>query len=126
MIRAELRGLHSPDVYDLQSYIPEDPLVFGFLVQAFIGPIGEMGEESFNFIVRSPQWIAENELSDASVGDQYLFARHYLILHRYSYEVLLQAISKLCDSVQGPDWETIAERLGRYGYWEFEDYVPYR
>lgn len=42
-MRAKLKRLHSPDIYDLRAFIPEEPDKFGFLLQAMIGPEGLEG-----------------------------------------------------------------------------------
>jgi hypothetical protein len=116
-MRAELRYLHSPDVLDLENNKPEDPANFCILVQAMIGPRGSIGEESFDFLVCTPRWL-EDKVGKSS----YVFGRHYLILGSYDYGVLRSAVEELCNRFVEPDWHSIAEKLGRYGKWEFEDY----
>jgi len=123
MMRAEFRGLHRPDVpnLDLEHFTPEDPECFCVLVQAFVGPQGEPGEEAFDFTVCTPRWLNSHP---AQKG--FLFARHYLLLWRYDYDLLRRAITDLCARAKGPDWETVANRLARYGHWEFEDYQAFK
>jgi hypothetical protein len=118
-IRAQLRRLHSPDVFDLEHYMPEDAEVFGILVQAMIGPQEGVGEESFDFLVCTPHWLATQVLNRG-----YVLGRHYLFLSRYDYGVLRQAIQDVCDQAHGEDWQSVAAYLGRFGHWEFEDYKP--
>lgn len=113
----EIRRLHSPDIIDMQSERPEDPERFCILVQALIGPTGEAGEESFDFIVCTPAWLAQTLLKDG-----YIFVRHYLIVEYYNYNQIFNAINSLCQSVSGSSWRQVAEQLGKYGKWEFEDY----
>jgi hypothetical protein len=116
-MRAELRRLHSPDIDDLWTHLPDDPGYFGFLIQALIGPDDGTGEESFDFLVCSPRWLATK-----LEGDEYVWGRYYLFLKWYDPYLITQAIEKLCHSIDGPDWETIASRLSQSGRWEFEDY----
>ena len=119
MLRAELRSLHSPDVHNLETYRPIDPTRFGLLVQAMVGPEDMPGEESFDFIVCTPGWLAERLREQ-----DYVTARHHIIFARYDYPVLRSVIRGYCEEATGPDWRSVAARLSRYGKWEFEDYRP--
>lgn len=119
MLTAELRRLHSPDVYDLRTFAPPDPRNFGLLVQAMVGPKDMPGEESFDFVICTPRWF-EERLSEK----RYALGRHYLFLAGYDYELLVRAIRELCEQATGSDWVTVARSLARYGKWEFEDYRP--
>lgn len=117
-VTPEVRRLHSPDLYDMQSGVPDDPEQFCILVQAMIGPAGESGEESFGFVVCTPKWLTQSLLKD-----DYVFGRHYLVVEYYDYNIILNAINFLCQSITGSSWRQVAEQLGRYGKWEFEDYI---
>lgn len=117
-MRAELKFLHSPDV-DLDSYYPEDPSNFSFLLQAMIGIEGKDGHDSFDIMVYTPQWLLQHH-NDSDV----VFGRHTLIVFDYDIGRLRAAISRYCEYTFGDDWLEIAERLARIGYWEFEDYAP--
>ena len=117
MIRAELRYLHSPDVFDLPNYQPNQADYFCLLIQAMIGPKGESGEESFDFMVCTPQW-----LTDQISKTGYFLGKNYLLLLNYNYSLIWLVIKQLCDEIEGKDWETVANSLSRYGKWEFEDY----
>ena len=118
MVRAELRWLDSTDVGErLQDHVPPNPDSFGYLISAGIGPAGEPGEDTFDFEVCSPRWLADHPPVEG-----YRWGRHLLILPRWDYALLVHAITRLCDAAHGPDWPTVAARIGRYGHWEFEDY----
>lgn len=118
-IRAQLRRLHSPDVFDLEHYTPEDAKFFSTLVQAVIGPQQGVGEESIDFLVCTPRWLATQVPNRG-----YVLGRHYLFLTRYDYIVLRQAIQDVCDQAQGHDWQSVAAYLSRFSRWEFENYKP--
>jgi len=124
MMHAEIRYLHSPDVEDLESFQPEMPDTFCILVQAMIGPRGQLGEESFDFLVCTPKWLAK-ELETTNR----IWGRHYLFVNRYSYDLLWRTINDLCVNTintRGNSWQEIGAQLARYGKWEFEDYRPYQ
>ena len=115
-VTAELRTLHSPDLSDLRKG-PNISDNFCILIQALIGPHGGSGEESFGFTVCTPKWLSEN------LGEnEFLFARHYLLVSAYDYDLIFRVINSLCKSVSGLSWREVALKLSRYGSWEFEDY----
>lgn len=118
-VRAWLRRLHSPNASDLKSFRPADPEDFGVLVQAMIGPQGTEGEESFDFMLCTPRWIAREWESDGV-----RWARATLVVPGYDFEALESAVLKLCRRTEGRDWSEVAERLNRYMQREFEDYEP--
>jgi hypothetical protein len=116
-VRASLRRLHSPDAPDLKSFTPSDPSDFAILVQAMIGPTDGEGEESFDFVLCTPHWIArEMQTRDHRWG------RATLVVPRYAYEMLERAVVALCGRAQGDDWPQVAVLLNRWMTWEFEDY----
>ena len=117
IVRASLRRLHSPDAWDLRTFQPGDPLDFCILVQAMVRPLDGPGEESFDFILCTPQWIAR-ELE----RDDVVWGRARLIVSRYSYQALERTVLTLCQRTDGKNWSEVAERLNRWTAWEFEDY----
>jgi hypothetical protein len=118
-VRAELKSLFSPDADPLNAFRPNGD--FGVLVQALIGPEGTKGEESFDFIVCTPEWFASDRLPRA---DSIASGRHILFMRRFDYVALENFIRNYCASCQGRTWHDVAEKLARLGHWEFEDYAP--
>ena len=117
-MKAVLRYLHSPDLPDLENGTPPDPESFAILVQAMIGADDEPeSEESFDFVLCTPGWLAIR----LGAGS-HIWGRHHLLVPRYDFATLHGAVQAVCEGATGPDWETIAGILGRYGKWEFEDY----
>jgi hypothetical protein len=114
LIRAELRKLHSPDILDLESFKPEGG--FGILVQAMVGPLGSVGEESFDIIACTPEWFS------AEMKQNIVSGRHHLFMKYYDYQSLRQFIRDYCASCHGASWQEVAQKLSRMGHWEFEDY----
>ena len=94
-VRASLRRLHSPDAWDLKTFQPDDPLDFCILVQAMLGPVDGPGEDSFNFVLCTPQWIAR-ELE----RDDIVWGRARLIVSHYSYQALETTVLTLCQRTE--------------------------
>jgi hypothetical protein len=118
-MRPVIRHLLTPDTDPPESYVPEDPERFMFLVQMLAGPEGEEGEESFQFVVCSPGWLGEHIRQNGPVS-----GRHHIIVDHYDWPALVAYFEALVAGCHGANWHEAAERLARYGWWEFEDYTP--
>ena len=118
-MHARLKSLHSPDVLDLPGWSPEDEAVFGFLLQAMIGPTDGDGAESFNILVCSPGWLAR-EMSDTGIRS----GEHTLLMSRYDHHLLLRYLERRVQMCEAPTWRELARQLGGIGLWEFDGYHP--
>jgi Immunity protein 8 len=116
-MKAELKGLHSPDIYDLENYSPKNSQNFSFLLQLMIGPEGVDGEESFDVQVCTPEWIKSQYSKEKCV-----WGRHMLIVLEYDFTLIKNKVEHYIRTCSGSDWAMLALKLGRIGYWEFEDY----
>jgi len=115
-MHAELKRLHSPDVPDLKNYSPEQPDIFGFLLQLIIGPADQAGEESFDVIVCTPEWLKQRYANRIVLGE------NHLIVPRFDYAQIEKFVSDFIKRCNGQTWNEIAQKLCRLGKWEFEDY----
>ena len=118
-MRARLKSLHSPDVLDLTGWSPEDEAVFGFLLQAMIGPTDGDGAESFDILVCSPGWLAR-EMSDTGIRS----GEHTLLMSRYNHRLLLRYLERRVQTCEAPTWRELAQQLSSIGLWEFDGYHP--
>ena len=107
-MRAALRSLHSADTDDgsLGSFRPDDSEHFALHVMALVGPADGPGEESFDFTVCSPSWVARQELAKG-----FAFMRHTLLLARWDAGLVERAISDLCARPEGADWAEVGQKL---------------
>ncbi len=118
MMKAEIRRFHSPDAMDLDSWAPEDKACFGIVVQAIIGPKDGIGEESFDFVICSPKWL---EAMVSKAGS--MLVRHHLLVQTFDLAEVKETIGSVVRGADGQDWIEIANKIARYGKWEFEDYM---
>jgi hypothetical protein len=116
-IRGEIRHLLTPDI-DPDTYVPADPDRFSFLVQVLAGPLGEPGEESFQFSVCTPAWLADRVRRDGPLN-----GRHLVIVDGFHWPTIRAYFDRLVAGVSGADWSEVATELARYGRYEFEDYA---
>ena len=117
--KAEVRAIYTSDMDDLAKYTPPDAERFCVSVRAMVGPEAGKGEESFDINVCTPKWVAE-----ICQAQGFLVGRHYLIVDRYDVAYLRELITKLIQQFEGNSWRDVAEKVGRIGLWEFEDYKP--
>jgi hypothetical protein len=117
---SEVRGISSLDLDPLDTAQPDDPEHFGILIEVHVGPKGDIGAEYFGVNVCTPSWLASRV-----TNGEYLFPRHYLIVKRFDYETIRYALLKQFSGVMAASWKDVAERLSRWGAWEFEDYRPF-
>lgn len=116
-IRPSLKRLHSPDIPDLKSFVPKNKKSFGFLLQAMFGPEASEGEESFDMIVCTPEWLA-NELKLMKI----ISGRYHIIVDEYDFEKIISFLDAYGRQCVGSTWRDVALQLSRIGKWEFEDY----
>ncbi|MHB0935257.1 MAG: immunity 8 family protein [Armatimonadota bacterium] len=118
-MKATVKDFYSPDISDLQAFTPSESDCFGFLLQVLVGPENESGEESFGVVVVTPKWLqSQHRVEDIIIG------RHYLIVFEYNYQRITEFIASFVSRCSGSSWDEIANKVGRLGMWEFEDYQP--
>lgn len=115
VIHPVLRHIPSPDVFDLQKFVPPTA-AYSFLAESRVGSSDGPGEDSFDVIVCSPEWLRDQP------GP--ILGLHHIILPTYDYSSLVQFVEAYLSICGGADWQEVASKVGRLGHWEFEDYRP--
>ncbi len=108
----ELKRLHSPDCEP--NRLPPDPRNCIVLIEAEIGIKGEPGADIFSFVVVTPSALATLELP--------LWGRGYLVVKRFSWQIVTELIEKLLLHTWGHSSEEISTRLAKELFWEFDGY----
>lgn len=80
-------------------------------------PVGGQGGETFHLTVCTPDGLSE--LLDR---DGLVVGRHLLFGRKIDVERVEEFILDRLRRLDGGSWRTLAEKIGRLGYWEFEDY----
>jgi hypothetical protein len=133
--RAEVKGVlafgegQAPD-RSLEGFTRPDPDNFGFNAQIFIGQTGDDMSDSFDVVVCSPSWFASQvaqgnwdrfkggglrELPESIVVGSGLW-----FMRRWEATAFMDALARVCDTLgPGPDWGSVASRIGRLIPWEF-------
>lgn len=116
-MEAKVRRFHSPDC-DLETYVPDDPVDVGVLVQIIVGPADGPGDESFDVLVLTPQWL---QRWIAEVGP--VLGRHHLFVNAFDWPMIKTLLTFAVERETASSWAELGDRIGRIGKWEFEDYV---
>lgn len=117
-MRARLDGIYSIDLPGGPPELPPDPEDCWLVVQADIGLEAGEAVDTFTFYVCTPKRLEKVlQVEPCQVG------RHLLIVGRFDWAVVEASIRGLVDDLRGESWEELAAKIGRYGLWEFEDYV---
>jgi hypothetical protein len=116
LMRATLKSLSlDPE----PATLPEDPAEFSLRARMIVGPADGPGEESFDITVCTPEWLSQT-CREAGFYD----ARHHVVVNLDAFEkgAFHRWLAARVESIQGVSWHEVGERIGRIGYWEFEDY----
>ena len=116
-MRASVRSFESVDI-DVDSYRSESPECDGQWVRMYVGPADGPGDESFDVLVCTPQWLQAQIESD---GPQ--IGRHRLIVFPFELREAMAFLQRRVEQLEAPDWSQLGAKIGRLGYWEFEDYT---
>ncbi len=117
VMKAIVQGLCTTDGADLDVYVPGDPADVGLWVRMIVGPAGTPGEESFDVGVCTPAWLDRYVRENGP-----LLGRHYLIVERWDARHIRSYLTGAVESQEAQTWPELAEKIGRIGMWEFEDY----
>jgi hypothetical protein len=129
---AVVRSVRLDGAFQLPDLAFKDPTHFGFRAEVFIGDMAddEAVADLFDVLVCSPSWFADQVAHGELIGpgSRYeptpltvragsgtLFMKHW---SQSDFEAALATICK--EASPGPDWDTVAARLGRVLSWESE------
>lgn len=115
-MKAQLKNIDTSDI-NIDTYYPEDEKCFGFYIEAIIGPDSEKGGDIFGFQICSPKWLLLKH-SETDV----IFCHNMIIVFEYDFNTIKQKISDLCNKTAGENWNDIAQKIAKFGAWEYENY----
>ena len=89
------------------------------MVRLLVGPADGPGEESFDLVVCTGGWLAQQAARSGPVD-----ARHHTVVDAFEWPVIRSYLERQVEACEGRDWAEVAAKLSRIGHWEFEDYRP--
>ncbi|RIJ70498.1 hypothetical protein D1871_18760 [Nakamurella silvestris] len=116
-MRARIRSFESPDA-ELDLGVPNG--LSSLFLRMLVGPQGEPGEETFDLTVCTPAWLADR------AADGPLLGRHLLVVPSINLDQVKSFLNAQVARLEEADWQQLAAKLSRIGFWEFEDYQDYQ
>lgn len=116
-MRAEVRYFEWPD---LERGVDATETTSTLMVFA-AGPLGGPGEETFQATVCTPVGLSALVERDGVVA-----GRHFLFVERIVTAQVEDFVRDRLRRMDGESWPELAEKIGRLGLWEFEDYTDRR
>ncbi|MEU6739421.1 Imm8 family immunity protein [Streptosporangium sandarakinum] len=86
------------------------------LLEMYVGPQEEPGEERFQLTVCTPSALAEQ-----LQHHPFLIGRHRLFVPELHPDKVTEWLSDRIAVLEAPTWGELAQKIGRIGQWEFED-----
>jgi hypothetical protein len=115
-MKTELKKIRLID-HEIDSYCPVDLHDFYVAAEALIGVADPDGADIFSFEVSTPGWFARNRMQGPT------FARHWMFMDHYDPQELEALVRRIIADAEGDTWDEVANKLARYMFWEFEDYL---
>lgn len=116
-MKASLRSLSSFDVEDLATWRPKASS-WSIGIRIVAGPDEGPGDESFDLTICSVEWVEENVAKHGAFE-----GRHHLIVGGFQWSSIEAYVTRRVTACSGSTWDEVAQQLGRFAYWEFEDYA---
>lgn len=109
------------------DFHPADPERFGVQAQIFISDTMTDVSDSFDLLVCSTSWLAAqrwNRLEDrrlTAMPGSVAAGASLWFMPRWDRAAFDEAVHAVCrEASPGPDWATVASRIGRWIPWEFD------
>lgn len=115
----------------IEAFVPPNAQHFGVQLQVLIGREGQRYYDSFDVTVCTPSWMAERVASGNWESFRHGYPRGIpesivpgcglWFVDRWSEADIREAVRVICAaSSPGPDWGSVAARIGRVIPWEFD------
>ena len=102
--------------FDLETYKPESDLFcINILLNIGIDDGTETGDY-FDLSVCSSDWLKYYKKKP-------FILRHLIVIDSYDFREIENYINQIINQCEGDSWQEIANKLSRYFFWEYEDYV---
>jgi Immunity protein 8 len=124
-------GEDTPANRSFEDYAPQSSEHFGVWLQVFIGAADDDLADSFDIVVCSPSWMSakvdRGEWDPFRNGGLWTLPESVAVgsgiwfMRRWDRAAVTTPLSPVCEAASpGPDWGSVAARIGRLIPWEFD------
>jgi len=110
-------GLYSFDIAEGPPALPDCPNDCWVNVIADVGHEHAVGGDMFLFSI-----CTVTRLKNIIERDSSIFLSKVIIVERFDWKVIEDAIKGILDKLEADTWEQLAAKINEYGEWEFHDY----
>lgn len=114
-MKAKIKSIDINSAVEIDDFTPEDVKNFNIWITFSIGREDSSGSDLFLLNVCSPKWLIENAFIPT-------WGRHMLILNEYDLNTIKDTVYNYLESIAKDNWVSLAEEIGKFLAWEFEDY----
>lgn len=120
-MQPKIKSIDNIEIQNFKTWIPNNTNSFSIVFELLIGPNDSVGEEIFTIEVCTLEWFA-----DFFKRKPKAIEKGYLIVDKYDYSEVINELEQICNSINGDEWNEIAEQLAEIFNWEFDNYIEYK
>lgn len=113
---ARISSIECSETEDLDAWVCPSAAA-SILLRLTVGPAGVDGGDLFDVSVCNAAWLADR------ADDRPLGLRHHILVSPgTSFDAVRRYLETRVHACSDTTWSAVAERVGRFAAWEFEDY----
>lgn len=122
-MKAILKSIHSA-TFEMHYEEIQPQEIFSFDISVELGANELQGSEIFNFWAISPKFLYQHFYQQRNTTA--VLAKDLIIAPQCDFDSIIAFLSECINSMpEASTWEVLAKRFGKWGTWEFEDYVEF-
>lgn len=122
-MKAILKSIHSA-TFEMHYEEIQPQEIFSFDISVELGANEIQGSEIFNFWAMSPMFLYQYFCRQRNTTA--VLAKDLIIAPQCNLDTITAFLSEYVNSIpEATMWEVLAKKFGKWGAWEFEDYVEF-
>lgn len=115
-MKIKLKGIYSPNLPSGYGELPDNPKDCWIVIHADIGVEDELGADCFILYVTTPLFLIKSITTE-----QFQLGRGLLIVDKFDWDVILDAIDTVCAKAEADSWSDVVSQLSRSFFYEYDE-----